>query len=98
MATQNLGASTLFDEFEVIVDKNTDEDILSIKVFDEIETELRHLFDEETNDIEFTDDTDRPIDFLKEVVQKFKTEFDGILEDPNKKKLSGFLLKYLQDF
>ena len=43
------------------------------------------MFDEETNDIKFTDDTDRPIDFLKEVVQKVKTEFDGILEDLNKK-------------
>lgn len=85
MATQNLGATTVFDEFEVIVDKNTNKNILSIKVFDEIETELWHLFDEETNDIKFTDDTDRPIDFLKEVVQKVKTEFDGILEDLNKK-------------
>ena len=87
MATSFLRSDTLFDQelsFEKEINNNTN-DPLSIEILDEIETELDHLFGDEINDIEFSDNTDVSIDFLKEVVEKIKTEFDGILEDPNKK-------------
>lgn len=88
MATSFLRSDTLFDQelsFEKEINNNTN-DPLSIEILDEIETELDHLFGDEINDIEFSDNTDVSIDFLKEVVEKIKTEFDGILEDPNKKR------------
>ena len=88
MATSFLRSDTLFDQelsFEKEINNNTN-DPLSIEILDEIETELDHLFGDEINNIEFSDNTDVSIDFLKEVVEKIKTEFDGILEDPNKKR------------
>ena len=88
MATSFLRSDTLFDQelsFEKEINNNTN-DPLSIEILDEIETELDHLFGDKINDIEFSDNTDVSIDFLKEVVEKIKTEFDGILEDPNKKR------------
>ena len=88
MATSFLRSDTLFDQelsFEKEINNNTN-DPLSIEILNEIETELDHLFGDEINDIEFSDNTDVSIDFLKEVVEKIKTEFDGILEDPNKKR------------
>ena len=88
MVTSFLRSDTLFDQelsFEKEINNNTN-DPLSIEILDEIETELDHLFGDEINDIEFSDNTDVSIDFLKEVVEKIKTEFDGILEDPNKKR------------
>ena len=88
MATSFLRSDTLLDQelsFEKEINNNTN-DPLSIEILDEIETELDHLFGDEINDIEFSDNTDVSIDFLKQVVEKIKTEFDGILEDPNKKR------------
>ena len=97
MASQNLTAvKSLFDfeEIEIIINNNGNKEIdTSIDIFNKIDEELFHLFDDEATDIEFGDDTDGPIDLIKEVVNKVKAEFESIVEDPNKQKFLQVLSK-----
>ena len=97
MASQNLTAvKSLFDfeEIEIIINNNDNKEIdTSIDIFNKIDEELFHLFDDEATDIEFGDDTDGPIDLIKEVVNKVKAEFESIVEDPNKQKFLQVLSK-----
>ena len=93
MSTQNICATSLFDGFEVIPINNNDN--LPIVLFDETETELSHFLEDEVNDIEFRDATDGPIDFIKEIVEKVKTQFDDIIVDTAKKNFLCILTKIL---
>ena len=93
MSTQNICATYIFDGFEVIPINNNDN--LPIVLFDETETELSHFLEDEVNDIEFGDATDGPIDFIKEIVEKVKTQFDDIIVDTAKKNFLCILTKIL---
>ena len=53
------------------------------------------LIDDGIIEIDTGDDTDGPIDLLKEVVQKVKTDFECVLEDPNKKNIFMVLTKII---
>ena len=53
------------------------------------------MIDDGIIEIDTGDDTDGPIDLLKEVVQKVKTDFECVLEDPNKKKIFMVLTKII---
>lgn len=91
MATQNKSTRCLFDEFEVVVNPtNNNNDKLQVDLLDEIDTELSHLFEDEINDIEFGGNTDGPIDFIKEIVEKVKSQFDDVVVDIDKKNFLSF--------
>ena len=53
------------------------------------------LIDDGIIEIDTGDDTDGPIDLLKQVVQKVKTDFECVLEDPNKKNIFMVLTKII---
>lgn len=53
------------------------------------------MIDDGIIEIDTGDDTDGPIDLLKEVVQKVKTDFECVLEDPNKKNIFMVLTKII---
>ena len=91
MATQNKSTRCLFDEFEIVVNPtNNNNDKLQVDLLDEIDTELSHLFEDEINDIEFGSNTDGPIDFIKEIVEKVKSQFDDVVVDIDKKNFLSF--------
>ena len=47
------------------------------------------MIDDDIIKIDTGDDTDGPIDLLKEVIQKVKTDFECVLAEQNKKKIHG---------
>ena len=53
------------------------------------------LIDDGIIEIDTGDDTDGPIDLLNEVVQKVKTDFECVLEDPNKKNIFMVLIEII---
>lgn len=53
------------------------------------------MIDDGIIEIDTGDDTDGPIDLLNEVVQKVKTDFECVLEDPNKKNIFMVLIKII---
>ena len=69
-----------FFEIEMIENNNNTEK-LPIELFREIEVELLDsLVNTESND-----KTDRPINFIKQVVEIVKEEFDSVVEEEDKK-------------
>ena len=91
MATENICATSLFDEYEVFM-SNTNEnnnennnEKLPLAPFQEIETELREMLFLENEDSESGDETDGPIQFIKNMVERVKKDFDRIVVDEEKK-------------
>ena len=54
---------------------------LSVALFQEIETELSELLFLQNEGSESDDETDGPIQFIKNIVEKVKKYFDGVVVD-----------------
>ena len=96
-------ASTLFDiEIE---NENTQEikfeqdeiEQLPIERFQELEVELLDsLLHKENNNVDISDDeTDGPIDFIRQIVDNVRREFDELVEDGDRKTFLHLLTKIL---
>ena len=96
-------ASTLFDiEIE---NENTQEikfeqdeiEKLPIELFQKLEVELLDsLLHKENNNVDISDDeTDGPVDFIKQIVDNVRREFDELVEDGDRKTFLHLLTKIL---
>ena len=90
--------STLFDTeienenmFEIELEQN---EKLPIELFQELETELLDslLHKENNNDLS-DDETDGPIDFIRQIVDNVREEFDGVVEEGDRKTFLHLLTK-----
>ena len=61
---------------------------LPLALFQEIEVKLREMLFLENEDGKSGDETDGPIQFIKNIVEKVKKDFDGVVVDEEKKNLS----------
>ena len=95
---------TLFDTeienenmFEIELDQNENKnEKLSIELFPELETELLDslLHKENNNDLS-DDETDGPIDFIRQIADNVREEFDGVVEEGDRKTFLHLLTKIL---
>ena len=95
MATENICATSLFDEFEVNMSNENENNNqkLPLALFQEIEIELCEMLFLENEDSESGDETDGTIQFIKNIVEKGKKDFDGIVVDEEKKTFLSVLTK-----
>ena len=93
-------ASTLFDTeienenmFEIELEQK---EKLPIELFQELETELLDslLHKDSNNDLSY-DETDGPIDFIRQIVDNVREEFDGVVEEGDRKTFLHLLTKIL---
>ena len=97
-------AGTLFDTeienenmFEIELDQNKNKnEKLPTELFQELETELLDslLHKENNNDLS-DDETDGPIDFIRQIVDNVREEFDGVVEEGDRKTFLHLLTKIL---
>ena len=97
-------ASTLFDKeieneniFEIEMEQNENKnENLPIELFQELETELLDslLHKENKNDLS-DDETDGSIDFIRQIVDNVREEFDGVVEKGDRKTFLHLLTKIL---
>ena len=97
-------AGTLFDTeienenmFEIELDQNKNKnEKLPTELFQELETELLDslLHKENNNDLS-DDETDGPIDFIRQIVDNVREEFDGVVEKGDRKTFLHLLTKIL---
>ena len=95
-------ASTLFDtenenliEVELEENENKNEK-LPIELFQELEVELLDSLLQKDNNNELSDDeTDGPIDFIRQILDSVREEFDGVVEEGDKKTFVHLLTKIL---
>ena len=97
-------ASTLFDteienenmfEIELEQNENKNEKLL-IELFQELETELLDsLLHKENNNDLWDDETDGPIDFIRQIVDNVREEFDGVVEEGDRKTFLHLLTNIL---
>lgn len=87
----------MFNENEMLIDENENTDQnnnekLPITLFQEIETELldRLLH---TEGSESDDETDGPIEFVQNIVNTVKPDFDGVVEEGERKTFLNILTK-----
>ena len=92
---------TLFDTetdnlLEINIEENENKnEKLPIELFKEVEAELLDLlFYREDNNELSDDETDGPIDFIRQVLDSVREEFDGVIEEGEKKHFSIFSLKF----
>ena len=78
-----------FFEIEMIENSNNTEK-LPIELLREIEVELIDSLVNTDSD----DETDGPINFIKQVVESVREEFDTVIEEEDKKHLFIFLLRF----
>ena len=81
MASEKKYINNLFQEIKIPPDESNNEK-LPIALFVEIEAELQDLLLLNTEE---SDDRDGRIDFIKNVVNTVKSEFDGVLEEGERK-------------
>ena len=95
MATENICATSLFDEFEVNMSNENENNNqkLPLALFQETEIELCEMLFLENEDSESGDETDDTIQFIKNIVEKGKKDFDGIVVDEEKKTFLSVLTK-----
>ena len=95
-------ASALFDTeienenmFEIELNENKNKK-LPIELFQELETELLDslLHKENSNDLS-DNETDGPIDFIRQIVDNVREEFDGVVEEGDRKTFLHLLTKIL---
>ena len=86
---------TLFDTetdnvFEIDIEENENKnEKLPIKLFQEVEVELLDSLLHRENNNELSDDeTDGLIDFIRQVIDSVREEFDGVIEEREKKNIS----------
>ena len=89
MASEKKYITNLFQENEMPPDEKNNEK-LPIALFEKIEAELQDLLLLNTEE---SDDWDGPIDFIKNVVNTVKSEFDGVLEEGERKDFIHILTK-----
>ena len=68
--------------FEIEIENNNNTEKLPIELFREIEVELVNT--------DSDDETDGPINFIKQVVESVREEFDSVVEEEDKKHLFIF--------
>ena len=99
MATENICATSFFDENEVFMpneNENNNEnnnEKLPLALFQDIEIELREMLFLEDEDSESGDETDGPVQFIKNIVERVKKDFDEIVVDEDKKAFLSVLTK-----
>ena len=93
-------ASTLFDTeienenmFEIELEQK---EKLPIELFQELETELLDsLLHKDSNNDLSDNETDGPIDFIRQIVDNVREEFDGVVEEGDRKTFLHLLTKIL---
>ena len=94
--------ASLFDKeienenlFEIDMEENNNEK-LPIELFQELEVELLDSLLHQDNNNELSDDeTDGPIDFIRRIIDSVREEFDGVVEEGDKKTFVHLLTKVL---
>ena len=93
MATENEYVNNLFQEIDMPNENKTfnenNSEKLPIEIFQEIESELRYVLDDSESD----DETDGPIQFIQNIVETVKREFDSVLEDGERKTFLHILTR-----
>ena len=79
MAIENEYVNNLFREIEMPNENENNNEKLPVPLFQEIETELSELLFLQNEGSESDDETDGPIQFIKNIVEKFKKDFNGVL-------------------
>ena len=69
--------------FEIEIENNNNTEKLSIELFLKIEVELLDSLLNTDSD----DETDSPINFIKQVVESVREEFDSVIEEEDKKNI-----------
>ena len=82
------------DLFEIDMNNNTDTEKLPIKLFQKIETELLDSL-VHTEDADSDDETESPINFIKQVVESLREEFDSVVEEEEEKRFIHIFSKVL---
>ena len=85
--------------FEIEIDNEINaktKEKLPIELFQELEVELLDsLLHKDNNNGEFSDDeTGGPIDFIRQIVDRVREEFDEVVKEGERKNLSTFSLKF----
>ena len=95
MATENICATSLFDEFEVSMtnENENNNQKLPFALFQDIEIELHEMLFLENEDSESGDEIDGPIQFIKNIIEKVKKGFDNVVVDKEKKIFLSILTK-----
>lgn len=105
LATENLFQeieisfeNEIFNKNEMLIDEyeNTDQnnnEKLPITLFQETETEFLDKLLHTADGSESDDETDGPIEFIKNIVNNVKQDFDGIVEDGERKTFLNILIK-----
>ena len=88
MATENQYVNNLFQEIEMPNENETfnenNNKKLPVALFQEIETELLDVLLEKDGS-ESHDETDGPIQFIQNIAETVKRDFDGLVEDGERK-------------
>ena len=96
MATENQYVNNLFQEIEMPNENETfnenNNKKLPVALFQEIETELLDVLLEKDGS-ESHDETDGPIQFIQNIVETVKRDFDGLVEDGERKTFLNILTK-----
>ena len=77
MAAENEYVNNLFGDIEMPNENENNNEKLPVVLFQEIETELSELLFLQNEGSESDDETDGPIQFMKNIVEKVKKDFDG---------------------
>ena len=96
MATENQYVNNLFQEIEMPNENETfnenNNKKLPVALFQEIETELLDVLLEKDGS-ESHDETDGPIQFIQNIAETVKRDFDGLVEDGERKTFLNILIK-----
>ena len=77
--------------FKIEMENNKNTEKLPIELFREIEVELL----DSLLDADSDDEKDGPINFIKQVVESVREEFDTVIEEGDKKTFTNLLTKIL---
>ena len=96
MATENQYVNNLFQEIEMPNENETfnenNNKKLPVALFQGIETELLDVLLEKDGS-ESHDETDGPIQFIQNIAETVKRDFDGLVEDGERKTFLNILTK-----
>ena len=96
MATENQYVNNLFQEIEMPNENETfnenNNKKLPVALFQEIETELLDVLLEKDGS-ESHDETDGPIQFIQNIAETVKRDFDSLVEDGERKTFLNILTK-----
>ena len=96
MATENEYINNLFQEIEMANENETfnenNNEKLPVALFQGIESELHYVLSQNDGS-ESDDETDGPIDFIRNIVETVKRDFDGVVEEGERKTFLHILTK-----